>query len=108
MYNNSPGAQQQAWAEQQMYNSGGYGYGYGPGVGFMDNDGRGQELAYSQRHGHSHGISPDQYAQQQQYHQQFHGQDKSGFSQEIHEQPQQAPGQSQVFDPDQKGSHQWQ
>ncbi|KAK4862502.1 hypothetical protein LT330_002635 [Penicillium expansum] len=65
--------QQQAWAEQQMYNSGAYGH--GAGFGFVDNDGRGQELAY--------GPGQDQQYQNQQYQQHFQGQDKSGFSQDI-------------------------
>ncbi|KOS44591.1 hypothetical protein ACN38_g4493 [Penicillium nordicum] len=111
----SPQQQQQAWAEQQMYNSGGYGH--GSGFGFVDNDGRGQELAY----GHQ-----DQHYQNQQYQQHFQGQDKSGFSQDIIEespqqqyqqqqyaqqqyqqQQQQQHGQvpAQIFEPDQKGQH---
>ncbi|CAI7639539.1 unnamed protein product [Penicillium discolor] len=106
--------QQQAWAEQQMYNSGGYGH--GSGFGFVDNDGRGQELSY----GHQ-----DQHYQNQQYQQHFQGQDKSGFSQDIIEEcPQQQyqqqqyaqqqyeqqqhgqiPAHTQIFEPDQKGQH---
>lgn len=101
--------QQQAWAEQQMYNSGGYGH--GSGFGFVDNDGRGQELAYSHQ---------DQHYQNQQYQQHFQGQDKSGFSQDIIEEcPQQQyqqqqyeqqqhgqiPAHTQIFEPDQKGQH---
>ncbi|KGO75667.1 hypothetical protein PITC_030190 [Penicillium italicum] len=113
--------QQQAWAEQQMYNSGGYGQ--GAGFGFVDNDGRGQELAY--------GHGQDQRYQTQQYQQPFQDQDKPGFSQEIIEesaQPQQQqlqqyqqaqqlsqqqqqqqhaqiPAQAQVFEQEQKGQH---
>lgn len=90
--------QQQAWAEQQMYNPGGYGQ--GAGFGFVDNDGRGQELAYG------HG-------QDQQYQQHFQGHDKPGFSQEIIEesaqQPQQelaqGPGHTHTFEQNQKGQH---
>ncbi|OQD64371.1 hypothetical protein PENPOL_c007G05143 [Penicillium polonicum] len=106
--------QQQAWAEQQMHNSGGYGQ--GSGFGFIDTDGRGQELAYGQ----------DQHYQNQQYQQHFQGQDKSGFTQDIIEEcPQQqyqqqqyaqqqyqqqqqhgqVPAHTQVFEPDQKGQH---
>ncbi|KUM65071.1 hypothetical protein ACN42_g2002 [Penicillium freii] len=105
--------QQQAWAEQQMHNSGGYGQ--GAGFGFIDNDGRGQELPYGQ----------DQHYQNQQYQKHFQGQDKSGFSQDIIEEcpPQQyqqqqyaqqyqqqqqhgqVPAHTQVFEPDQKGQH---
>ncbi|CAG8909416.1 unnamed protein product [Penicillium egyptiacum] len=108
MYNNwsdaSPQQQQQAWAEQQMYNPGGYGH--GSGFGFVDNDGRGQELAY--------GHGQDQRYQSQQYQQHFQGQDKSGFSQDIVEenaqqryqqQNAQVPAHLQTFDPDQKGQH---
>ncbi|KAJ5170385.1 uncharacterized protein N7500_003168 [Penicillium coprophilum] len=104
--------QQQAWAEQQMYNSGVYGH--GSGFGFIDNDGRGQELAY----GHTQG----QHYQSQQYQQHYQSQDKSGVSQDIVEQPDQPQYQQQlaqqqyqqqqqhaqvqnhlpVFDPDQK------
>ncbi|CAI7659029.1 unnamed protein product [Penicillium crustosum] len=105
-------AQQQAWAEQQMYNSGGYGH--RSGFGFVDNDGRGQELAY----GHH-----NQHYQNQQYQQHFQGQDKSGFSQDIieespqqqyqqqqyaqqqYQQHDQVPAHTQVFEPDQKGQH---
>ncbi|KAJ6125165.1 hypothetical protein N7471_012482 [Penicillium samsonianum] len=110
--------QQQAWAEQQMYNSGGYGQ--GSGFGFVDNDGRGQELAY--------GHGQDQRYQNQQYQQHFQGQDKSGFSQDIIEEPAQqqyqqqhaqqqyqqqqyeqqhaqVPAHPQIFEPDQKGQH---
>ncbi|CAG7964774.1 unnamed protein product [Penicillium nalgiovense] len=109
MYNNWSGAsptsaqQQQAWAEQQMFNSGGYGH--GSGFGFVDNDGRGQELAY----GHGHGQ--EQHYQSQQYQRHFQGQDKSGFSQDIIEEPAQQQYQQQqhahahTFDPDQKGQH---
>lgn len=108
--------QQQAWAEQQMYNSGGYGH--GSGFGFVDNDGRGQELAYGHQHQHD---------QNQQY-QQHQGQDKSGFSQDIieesprqqyqqqqyaqqqyqqqHQQQHgQVPAHTQIFEPGQKGQH---
>lgn len=91
-----------------MYSSGAYGH--GDGFGFVDNDGRGQELAYSQ------GL--DRRYQNQQYQQQFQNQDKPGFSQDIIEQrvqPQyqqqqhgQAPVQLQVLDPDQKPPQQWQ
>ncbi|KAJ5503387.1 hypothetical protein N7463_006261 [Penicillium fimorum] len=102
--------QQQAWADQQMYNSGVYGHGLG--FGFVDNDGRGQELAY--------GHAPDQQYQTQQYQQHYQSEDKSGVSQDIIEQPGQQQYQqqlaqqqyqqqhaqvqdhSQVFDPDQK------
>ncbi|KAI2734824.1 hypothetical protein DTO013E5_4650 [Penicillium roqueforti] len=95
---------QQAWAEQQMYNAGGYGH--GSGFAFVDNDGRGQELAY--------GPGQDQHYQSQQYQQHFQGQDKSTFTQDIIEEPApqeyqqqraQVPARSQVFDPDQKGQH---
>ncbi|CAI7663438.1 unnamed protein product [Penicillium glandicola] len=107
--------QQQAWAEQQMYNSG---YGHGLGFGFMDNDGRGQELAYAH--------AQDQQYQNQQYQQQFTGQDKSGFAQDIIEQPvdqqhqqqhaqqqyeqqhAQVPVHTQNLDPDHKDPQQWQ
>ncbi|KAJ5824155.1 hypothetical protein N7447_006495 [Penicillium robsamsonii] len=103
--------QQQVWAEQQMYNSGVYGHGLG--FGFIDNDGRGQELAY--------GHAQDQQYQSQQYQQHYQGEDKSGVSQDIIEQPGQQQYQQQqyqqqyqqqqdaqvqdhpqVFDPDQK------
>jgi hypothetical protein len=113
MYNNWSGAsptsaqQQQAWAEQQMYNPGGYGH--GSGFGFVDNDGRGQELAY--------GHGQDQRYQSQQYQQHFQGQDKSGFSQDIIEEPAQQqyqqqhaqiPVHAQTFDPDRKDPQHWQ
>lgn len=87
-----------------MYNSGGYGH--GSGFAFIDNDGRGQELAY--------GPGQDQHYQSQQYQQHFQGQDKSTFTQDIIEEPApqeyqqqraQVPARSQVFDPDQKGQH---
>ena len=100
MYNrwNDSSNGQQAWAERQ-YAAGGYGY--GSGMGFMDNDGRGQELAYSQ-------PNPDQQYQQR-YQEHFHGQDKSGFSNEITEQPPIQPSvHSQILDPDQKRPQQWQ
>ncbi|CAG7923771.1 unnamed protein product [Penicillium olsonii] len=98
MYNNwnSPSNGQQAWAEQHATGA----YGYGAGLGFMDNDGRGQELPYG------HG-SPDQQYQQHQYQQHFQGQDKSGFSNQITEQPSQVPVHSQVLDPDSKRPQQW-
>ncbi|KAJ5788465.1 hypothetical protein N7457_003455 [Penicillium paradoxum] len=99
----SPQQRQQAWAEQQMYSSGAYGH--GAGFGFVDNDGRGQELAYSQ------GL--DQQYQSQQYQQHFQ-QGKAGFSQDVSEQPAQpyqqqhaqVPVHSPILDPDQK--QQWQ
>lgn len=87
-----------------MYASGAYGH--GAGFGFVDNDGRGQELAYSQGH--------DQQYQNQQYQQHFQGQGKGGFSQDTIEQPAeqyqqpQVPAHSQVLDPDQKPPQQWQ
>ncbi|KAJ5333597.1 uncharacterized protein N7506_007380 [Penicillium brevicompactum] len=98
MYNNDSSNAQQAWAERQ-YAAGGYGYGFG--MGFMDNDGRGQELAYG------HSTSDQQY--QQQYQEHFQGQTKSGFSHQVTEQlPSQSPVHSQILDPDQKRPQQWQ
>ncbi|KAJ5206923.1 hypothetical protein N7491_002447 [Penicillium cf. griseofulvum] len=101
--------QQQAWVEQQMYNSGGHGH--GPGFGFVDNDGRGQELPY----GHVQGQNYQSQQYQQHYQQQYQGQDTSGVSNDIIEQPGQQQYQQQfaqqhaqvhdhtlVFDPDQK------
>ncbi|CAI7662465.1 unnamed protein product [Penicillium bialowiezense] len=98
MYNrwNDSSNGQQAWAQQQHAAAG---YGYGSNMGFMDNDGRGQELAYTN-------SAEQQY--QQRYQEHFQSQGKSGFSDRITEQPStQTSIHSQILDPDQKRPQQW-
>ncbi|KAJ5543295.1 hypothetical protein N7535_005723 [Penicillium sp. DV-2018c] len=88
------------WNEQWTDSPyGAAGHGYGSGFGFVDNDGRGQELAYGRdNNGQQHYQD-----QQQQYAQQYQGQDKSGFTQDVVEQPKQYA----VVDPDTKDPSQW-
>ncbi|OQD82614.1 hypothetical protein PENANT_c020G06156 [Penicillium antarcticum] len=112
MYNqwNDPGIvspygdHQQGWAHANA--NAGYGYGHGNGFGFVDNDGRGQELAYQghqQKGGFSQGVveqSPDVQYQQQAF-------ESHQIYQQQQYQQQQQQAQVQAHDPDKKVPQQW-
>jgi hypothetical protein len=101
------GDNQHGWANA------GYSYGHGNGFGFVDNDGRGQELAYQ-------GLSPQQgkggFSQgvveqsDVQYQQQAFEQHQAYQQQQYQQQYQQQQQQEQaahVHDPDKKVPQQW-
>ncbi|KAJ5996326.1 hypothetical protein N7499_007358 [Penicillium canescens] len=105
MYNqwNDPALAAQYGDQQQGWANAGYGYGPGSGFGFVDNDGRGQELAYQgqqSKGGFSQGVfeQSDVQYQQQAYeqHQIYLQQQQQGHVPTTH-----------VHDPDKKVPQQW-